>query len=221
MAKRRHRKHRRHHRGVGTTITLRGIGAAGRRMKGKGSAMLFGIPVLVGVGVTAGALVAARYFTMPGGGSSATGFTPTTASVYKNAPWIGLAAGLVSALGTYYLMGPGPAMATGVASLGAALTGFASDQILAGSANNLAQAAVALAPSPAAGATSGLGSMFTMRPGHGVRGLGMGAVVPQLDGVVMEPSGMHGVGYTAYSGGEEVSLGSINSGAFGTPGFQP
>jgi len=139
--------------------------------------------------------------------------------VYKNAPWIGLAAGLVSALGTYYLMGTGPAAATAVASLGAALTGFASDQILAGNQNALAQAAVGLAPS--AGATSGLGSMFTMRPGHGVRGLGMGAVVPQLDGVVMEPSGMHGVGYTAYSGGEEVSLGSINAGAFGTPGFQP
>jgi len=219
MAKK-HRKHRRrHHRGVGTTITLRGLGAAGRRMKGKGAAMMFGLPVLVGVGVTAGALVAARYFTMPGGGSSATAFTPTTQSVYKNAPWIGLAAGLVSALGTYYLMGTGPAVATGVASLGAALTGFASDKILAGDANALAQAATGL--SPAAASTSGLGSMFTMRPGHGVRGLGVGAVVPQLDGVVMEPSGMHGLGYTAYSGGEEVTLGGVNPTAFGTPGFSP
>jgi len=220
MAKRHHRKHRRHHRrGVGTTITLRGLGAAGRRMKSKGAMALFAVPVLVGVGVTAGALVAARYFTMPGGGSSATQFTQTTAQVYKNAPWIGLAAGLVSALGTYYLMGPGAAAATATAAVGVALTGFASDKILAGDPNALAQAALALAP--AAAATSGLGSMFTMRPGHGVRGLGMGAVVPQLDGVVMEPSGMHGVGYTAYSGGEEVSLGGVNPTAFGTPGFQP
>ena len=50
----------------------------------------------------------------------------------------------------------------------------------------------------------------------------LGAAVAQLsemNGVVMSPT--NGVGYAAYTGGETVNLGAVNSSAFGTPGFRP
>jgi hypothetical protein len=70
---------------------------------------------------------------------------------------------------------------------------------------------------PATAPANGLGSYFTQRPNGA-----LGAAVPQLsetNGVVMSPT--NGLGYSAYTGGETVNLGAVNSSAFGTPGFRP
>jgi hypothetical protein len=213
MAKR-HKKHRRGHHGVGTTVTLRGFGKLGTEM----SALL---PVLLGAGVTGGTMLGARYFTIPGDGTPQ---TDTQKSVYKYAPWIGLLAGAVTAVAVY-MLGKGKAgMGAAIATIGtsAAVTGIgvAADQILAGTDANAAIAAQALR-APDSSSHAGFGSMYTMRPnGMGavvmepVRGLG--AVVPQLSS-----GGMGDLGYTSYVGGEKVNLSGVNEGAFGTRQFAP
>jgi hypothetical protein len=216
MSKRRHhRKHRRGHHGVGTSITLKGIGRA-KKMRGPGAVMMFVLPAVVGGGITALGIVAARYFTMPKAGEA---FSDTTRSVFKNAPWIGLLAGGVSTVATYMLMGPAAAAGAGVGSLMTALTAFGNDKIIAMDPNSLAQSAIALLPSQPAATTqpngiSGLGTIYTMRK--------TGAVVPQLKqnmgAIVAEPThGLGNLGYKAYTGGETVSLSGVSPAAFGTP----
>lgn len=212
MAKRRRRHHRRHHRGMGSAISLRGLGA----VKSSRGIMNFVLPTAVGVLVPAATIAAARYFAKPSE-------SPTQEFIYKNAPWLGLGAGLVSA-GAMYMMSRGMAapVATSVAATGVALTSFVHDQIVVGSGkesfllpNMATRNAEAPAAPPGAGAgTNGLGSYFTQRPNGA-----LGAAVPQLNGVVMSPT--NGVGYAAYTGGETVNLGAVNSSAFGTPGFRP
>lgn len=229
MAKRRHHR-RRHHRGMGSAISLRGLG----KVKSSRGLMNFVLPTAVGVLVPAAVIASARYFAKPSE-------SKTQESIYKNAPWLGLGAGLVSA-GAMYVMSRGMAapLATGIAATGVALTSFAHDQIVIGSGNdrffadNLASRRLAEesrtatppppppgggAATPDAGAgagagTAGLGSYFTQRPNGA-----LGAAVPQLNGVVMSPT--NGLGYSAYTGGETVNLGAVNSSAFGTPGFRP
>lgn len=214
MAKRRRRHHRRHHRGMGSAISLRGLGA----VKSSRGIMNFVLPTAVGVLVPAAVIASARYFAKPSE-------SPTQEFIYKNAPWLGLGAGLVSA-GAMYMMSRGMAapVATSVAATGVALTSFVHDQIVVGDPRataltpNMATrnaAAPSPAPTPDAGAgTNGLGSYFTQRPNGA-----LGAAVPQLNGVVMSPT--NGLGYAAYTGGETVNLGAVNSSAFGTPGFRP
>lgn len=214
MAKRRsHRRHR-HHRGMGSAISLRGLG----KVKSSRGIMSFVLPTAVGVLVPAAVIASARYFAKPSE-------SPTQEKIYKYAPWLGLGAGLVSA-GAMYVMSRGMAapLATGVAATGVALTSFVHDQIVVGDPRattltpNMATRAPAAAPpaaTPDAGAgTNGLGSYFTQRPNGA-----LGAAVPQLNGVVMSPT--NGLGYSAYTGGETVNLGAVNSSAFGTPGFRP
>lgn len=225
MAKRRRRHHRRHHRGMGSAISLRGLGA----VKSSRGIMNFVLPTAVGVLVPAAVIASARYFAKPSE-------SKTQESIYKNAPWLGLGAGLVSA-GAMYVMSRGMAapLATGIAATGVALTSFVHDQIVIGAGNdsflipNMAtrrleeEARTATPPPPPPGGdagagagagTNGLGSYFTQRPNGA-----LGAAVPQLNGVVMSPT--NGVGYAAYTGGETVNLGAVNSSAFGTPGFRP
>lgn len=210
MAKR--RRHRRHHRGMGSAISLRGLGA----VKSSRGIMNFVLPTAVGVLVPAAVIASARYFAKPSE-------SPTQEFIYKHAPWLGLGAGLVSA-GAMYMMSRGMAapVATGVAATGVALTSFVHDQIVVGDprANallpNMATRAPSAPASPpdAVAPTNGLGSYFTQRPNGA-----LGAAVPQLNGVVMSPT--NGLGYSAYTGGETVNLGAVNSSAFGTPGFRP
>lgn len=206
--KRKHRKHRHGHHGVGTTLTLRGLGRAGR-MRGAGSIAMFLVPPLVGGGLAALTIFAARYFTTPAAGAT---FTDTTKMVYKNAPWIGLAAGAVGSLAVYMLMGSsvGAGASAGAAALLASLVAFGSDKVLMGDANAAGTAATALlTPStPAAAAAAGLGTIYSAR---------LGAVVPQRQGmgaIVMQPT--HGIPTQAYTGGQTVSLGNVNTEAFGT-----
>lgn len=225
MAKRRRRHHRRHHRGMGSAISLRGLGA----VKSSRGIMNFVLPTAVGVLVPAAVIASARYFAKPSE-------SPTQEFIYKNAPWLGLGAGLVSA-GAMYMMSRGMAapVATSVAATGVALTSFVHDQIVVGDpratiltpnmatrrleeeTRNAGTNPASLPPGGDAGAgagTNGLGSYFTQRPNGA-----LGAAVPQLNGVVMSPT--NGLGYSAYTGGETVNLGAVNSSAFGTPGFRP
>lgn len=226
MAKRRHRRHRRHS-GMGSAISLRGLG----KVKSSRGIMSFVLPTAVGVLVPAAVIASARYFAKPAE-------SETQATIYKNAPWLGLGAGLVSA-GALYFMSRGAAapLAATVAATGVALTSYVHDQIVIGSGNdsflipNMAtrraaeEARTATPPPPPPGGdagagagagagTAGLGSYFTQRPNGA-----LGAAVPQLNGVVMSPT--NGLGYSAYTGGETVNLGAVNSSAFGTPGFRP
>ena len=224
MAKRRSRRHRRHHSGMGSAISLRGLG----KVKSSRGLMNFVLPTAVGVLVPAATIAAARYFAKPSE-------SPTQKFIYVNAPWLGLGAGLVSA-GALYMMSRGAAapLATGIASAGVALTSYVHDQIVVGDPRhayllpNMATRDAATTnttttnttttntttPTPDTTATQGLGSYFTQRPNGA-----LGAAVPQLNGVVMSPT--NGLGYAAYTGGETVNLGAVNSSAFGTPGFRP
>lgn len=197
---------------MGSAISLRGLGA----VKSSRGIMNFVLPTAVGVLVPAAVIASARYFAKPSE-------SPTQEFIYKNAPWLGLGAGLVSA-GAMYMMSRGMAapVATGVAATGVALTSFVHDQIVVGdprattlTPNMATRSAEAPAAPPGGGTgTNGLGSYFTQRPNGA-----LGAAVPQLNGVVMSPT--NGVGYAAYTGGETVNLGAVNSSAFGTPGFRP
>jgi len=211
MAKRRRRSTRKHHRGMGSAISLSGLG----KVKSSRGLMNFVLPTAVGVLVPAATIAAARYWAQPSTG-------PTQAFIYKNAPWLGLGAGLVSA-GALYMMSRGPAapLAAGIAATGVALTSFVHDQIVVGDAReayitSMARAGTA-APDTATNGTSGLGSYFTQRP-NGALGAAV-AQLSEMNGVVMSPTS--GVGYAAYTGGETVNLGAVNSSAFGTPGFRP
>lgn len=221
-------RRRRRHSGMGSAISLRGLG----KVKSSRGIVSFVLPTAVGVLVPAATIAAARYFAKPSE-------SPTQEFIYKNAPWLGLGAGLVSA-GALYMMSRGAAapLAAGVAATGVALTSFVHDQIVVGSgkesflipnmatrqrdeelraaANNAGAGAGAGAgaETPTPGPTAGLGSYFTQRPNGA-----LGAAVPQLNGVVMSPT--NGLGYAAYTGGETVNLGAVNSSAFGTPGFRP
>ena len=206
MAKRRHhrRSHKRHStRGLGSAISLRGLG----KVKSSRGIMAFLLPTAVGVLVPAGVILAARYFSDPTKGE-------TQHMIYKQAPWLGLAAGAVSAAALYLLGGgAAAAAASGVAAAGVSAVAMGLDQVLVRD-----PVRKAWAPNLAGlGDVSGLGNYFTMRPNGA-----LGAAVPQLSStgaVVMSPT--QGLGYGAYSGGETVSLGSVNSEAFGTPGFRP
>ena len=124
MAKRRRRSTRKHHRGMGSAISLSGLG----KVKSSRGLMNFVLPTAVGVLVPAATIAAARYWAQPSTG-------PTQAFIYKNAPWLGLGAGLVSA-GALYMMSRGPAapLAAGIAATGVALTSFVHDQIVVGDA---------------------------------------------------------------------------------------
>jgi hypothetical protein len=210
MAKKKRKHGKRHgHHGVGTTLTLRGLGRAGR-MRGAGSIAMFLVPPLVGGGLAALTIMAARYFTTPKAGTT---FSTTTKMVYKNAPWIGLAAGAVGSLATFMLMGQsaGAGLSAGAAALIASLVAFGQDKMLMGTPDAAGVAATALlTPStPAAAAAAGLGTVYSAR---------LGAVVPQLQqgtgAIVMEPT--HGIPTRAYTGGQTVSLGNVNARAFGT-----
>ena len=211
MAKRRRRSTRKHHRGMGSAISLSGLG----KVKSSRGLMNFVLPTAVGVLVPAATIAAARYWAQPSTG-------PTQAFIYKNAPWLGLGAGLVSA-GALYMMSRGPAapLAAGIAATGVALTSFVHDQIVVGDAREAYITSMAregtAAPDTANNGTNGLGSYFTQRP-NGALGAAV-AQLSEMNGVVMSPT--NGVGYAAYTGGETVNLGAVNSSAFGTPGFRP
>jgi hypothetical protein len=193
------KKHHKKHRG------MRGFGAL--KMSNPLPILL---PLLVGGGLTAITVAAARYFTSPtldASGQPTAAQTDTQKSVFKFAPWIGLAVGALSSIAMFAITkGMAGAISTFGSSAVVAISSFAQDQLLASSPGRAALAVSAMAP--AAAMTHGVGSIYALRTGAVVPTLGQGT-----GAVVLTPQGMQG----PYVGGERVSLQGVNPSAFGTP----
>lgn len=204
MAKKRSRRRRK---GVGQTITvrrMRGLGRLNNPRSFAGAA----VPPLLGGGVTAATVVAARYFAKPSEGE-------TPQMIYKWAPLIGIGVGGVGSLGLFYVAGAPAAVASFAASALVGVSHMIHDMLVKDSLGEFQ-----LAHPPTMMAAGGNGN------GNGTAGLGV--VVPQrlmgpgTQGIVMSPTAerdplkRYGLGD---SYGEDVSLGSVNPRAFGTPGF--
>lgn len=199
MAKRKSPKRRRSLRGL---RGLRGIGMLKTEM---GRAVLS--PVVAGV-LTVGTTLGIRAFVKP---------TTGTASemIYRHAPLIGLGAGLLGAVGLYYMAGKESAAAAAAVAtlLGGGIV--ANERVVAsGGASALAASGLLASsvapPASAPAATAGLRQL--------------GAVVPEyarMDGIVMEKvNGLNGLGANQQNFGENVSLsGTVNQSAFGTAPF--
>lgn len=197
---------RRRRKGVGQTITVRRMRGLGK-LNNPRSFMGAAAPPLLGGGLTAGTVVAARYFAKPSEGE-------TPMAIYKWAPLIGIGAGGIGSLGLYYLAGAPAAVSSFATSVLVGLSHLIHDMLVKDSLGEFQLA------HPPAAMTNGNG---------GGGGEGMGVVVPQrlmgagTQGIVMGPAAernplnRYGLGATGY--GEEVSLGSVNPRAFGTPGF--
>lgn len=124
------------------------------------------------------------------------GGVPATMQQY--APAIGLGAGAAAALAMVYLVGKPQALASFTASAMVAGTLFLKKYLETPSAKGLGRG------------YHDMGAIVAEQ----MRGLPAGGV----GAIVMEPYGQQG--YGNQGGGERVSLGSINSKAFGTPGFE-
>jgi hypothetical protein len=113
------------------------------------------------------------------------------------------------------------AVASFVAATGVGLALYGQDMLVTGPngpriLSSLIESSAAVEPPPAEG-TAGIGRRYRRR-------LGTGAIVPEysrgMGAIVMEPTGPSGKrAGTIGSYGETVSLSGINTGAFGTPGF--
>lgn len=191
MAKRRRRRRRRR---LGSVIQVRRVSGLGA-LKNPNSVMGAALPVIIGGGVTLATTVGIRQFMQPA--------TQTQTSIYNNAQWVGMGAGVLSSLAMWNL-----------ASQAAGVGGLVSSLLVAGGV------AVLEASKQMAAATSGFGAVVAE---YG-RARNMGAIV-------MEPAASRGygappglgrgrrrMGWTPY--GEEVNLGAINVDAFGTPMFR-
>jgi len=223
MARKRKSSRRRRRRGMGSLLTIRRkSGMAGLKDLKRVDPMSIALPILIGGGITALTVAGIRYSVM-----TSERATVSQQSMYRYASAWGIAAG-AAASGALFFFGGGASAATSaaVSSVFVAATGFVHDWY---SANYGAAQAAMIAPmasspaprqpalEPATAATRGLGRFYQPRALRG-----MGAVVPEsLDGIVMEPVGSLGAyAQTAQGGGYEVNLGSVNTGAFGTPGFR-
>lgn len=207
MAKRRDSKgrFRKGTRGFGTIITVkRGMGAL------PGGAMGEAI-IAPAVGGLTAALVALaiRHFVVATEGE-------TQAKLVRWAPLLGGLAGAVSSLALFMLGGMNAAVSSIIAATGVTVGLYGHDMILERRSGEILGALAASSAAPAGTA------------GYRRR---MGAIVPEysrrlsgMNGVVMEPVGPSGrragtLG-RARDYGEVVSLGALNTGAFGTPSFR-
>ncbi len=186
MSKKKHGRKR----GLAGLGNISGAGALGRDV----------LPGLLGIGLTIGGAIAVRSFVQPTPGAMA--------SVYRNAPLIGMGAGVVGA-GVVYMAtkkraGAGPAI--GVASISILSGAFVLGMEKLNAARPGAMSAIAdVAPSLPAGETAGMRGLVAET-----------RTARQLRGVVMEQPGMRGPG----DFGESVNApirGAVNPSAFGRP----
>ena len=163
---------------------FRGLSGGLGRLRLSGASQ-FWVPPAVATVVGGGTLLAIRGLIDPAPGT-------TGATLYRYAPLIGGAAGLLGALAMYVMGGKGAAIAAGVAAVGLGTVVFANETILASKG---AVAVAAALPPP----------------------MGMGALMPEysgMNGIVMQP--VNGMGAM----GDDVNLrGTVNQGAFGTSTF--
>ena len=202
-------------RGMGSIISIRrGMGALPGGAMGEAI-----IPGLVGAGVTAAVALSVRSMVDPNQG-------PTQRSLVKWGWAVGHGAGILASLGLLMVGGTPAAVASFVAATGVGLALYGQDMLVTGQSgprilSSLIESSASTEPSaepPAAEGTAGIGRRRYRRR------LGTGAIVPEysrgMGAIVMEPTGPSGKrAGTIGSYGETVSLSGINTGAFGTPGF--
>jgi hypothetical protein len=183
----------RRRRGMGSIITVR------RKGMGQLDADTL-MPAAIGGGLSALTALALRWFVNPAGGA-------TQAMLVKWAPAFGLASGALASMALYAMGGRGgqeQATRAFVSATVVSLAGLGSDYLMR--------------EKPAVAATVAAPAMTAMA------GYGMGAIVPEYSrptgAIVMEPVGANGQrAGTIGSYGETVSLAGVDTGAFGTPGF--
>ncbi len=187
------RKKRRGHR-TGSVITTRRLNGIGN-LKQTNSVMGAVVPALAAGILTIGGTIAAEQLITPDGTG---GFMDT---LHDNAPAVGIVAGGLGSLGLMFVAGKPQALTAAIVTAIAGGGAYLKKYIDGGSA------------------TAGVGYMRRGRRQmgavvaetmHGLPARGMGAIV-------MEPYGQQGYGNSG--GGEKVTLGAINPGAFGTPSF--
>lgn len=203
--------------GFGSIISIRrGMGALPGGAMGQAI-----IPGLVGAGVTAAVALGVRSMIDPTQG-------PTQQSLVKWGWAVGHGAGILASLGLLMVGGTPAATASFVAATGVGLALFGQDMLTANPERGprflaalLSSSAASSAPSEEAAAAEGTAGIGRRRYR---RRLGTGAIVPEysrgMGAIVMEPTGPSGKrAGTIGSYGETVTLSGINTGAFGTPGF--
>lgn len=186
------RRRRPRRRGMGSIITVR---------RGMGQIDMEGLlPVLVGGGLTALTGLGIRWFVDPAQGS-------TQSMMVKWAPLLGAAVGAVGSIALYFMGGTSAAVQSFLSAATVGAFGVGSDMVLKEKGGSLLAAIVNTAPA-----------------GNGMTGFG--AIVPEYSSPGMGAIAMESVGAggrragTIGSYGETVSLSGVNTGAFGTPGFQ-
>lgn len=207
MAKRR-RSTRRRRRGTGSVIRIRRVNGLGQ-LNNPSSTVGASMPVLIGGGITALTTIGISQWMQP---------TPDNEPFMRNAPWIGVGAGVLAALGLGAMTKKRPTTVMAVTSAIAVGLAF----LLPGWMSSMSSP-LASNGANANGATAGLRAVV---PEYSMRGLGNRGT----GAIVMEPHASRGYGAGALGRGrgrggvgaygDVVNLGAINPKAFGTPGFQ-
>lgn len=197
MAKHRRRARRRHRRGMGSIIVARkmsGLGRIGKPNTWMGTVL----PPVVGAGITGLTILGIKYFADPSRSS-------TEKFLSDWSPWVGLGAGALGSAALYFLGG-----------MPAAVSGFTAGAMVTGTVATKEylekQGAIPTAPAAAAAGTAGFGAIVP-EYSRALPARGMGAIV--LENQASRGYGAGSLG----SYGEEVNLGNVTPGAFGTPGF--
>lgn len=192
--RRKARRRPRRRRGMGSIITVR---------RGMGQLDMQGmLPALIGGGLTALTALGIRWFVDPAQGQ-------TQRTMVKWAPLLGHAVGTVGSLALYFMGGTNAAVQSFLSATAVGLFGVGSDMILKEKGPSLLAAIIATAPAANGNGTSGFGAIV---PEYS--SAGMGAIAMEQIG----PGGRRAGTIGSY--GETVSLSGVNTGAFGTPGFQ-
>jgi len=197
------RRRRPRRRGMGSIITVRrGMGALD--MQGA-------LPVLIGGGLAALTSLGLRWFVNPAAGQ-------TQNMLVKWAPLFGTAVGAVGSIALWFMGGQTAAVQSALSAATVGAFGVGTDMVLKEKPTLLSVIAAAapaqFGPGPANGNGNGNGTS------------GFGAIVPEYSSPGMGAIAMESVGArgrragTIGSYGETVSLSGVNTGAFGTPGFQ-
>lgn len=212
MAKRK-KSRRTRRRGMGSVITVRR-----RRGMGNITTKQFQesiLPPLVGGGLAALTALAIRYFVNPAQGQ-------TQNMLVKHAPWVGMGVGTIASAALWMMSGAAPGASALTGATVVSLGNFAHDWVLkTKGAAVMASVMGAPAATPANGMTGymGMGAIVPEYGGmNGVRGhmgAGTGAIVMEP----VDPSTGRQPGTLGAPYGETVSLGSVNTAAFGTPAF--
>lgn len=191
---------------MGSVISVRRMRGLGQ-LRSPGSPMGAVVPVVLGAGAAATTVIGLRHL-----------MTPTTDAqmkIMEYAPWIGTGVGLLAALGMGYSVGRPAGLSTAAGTIAVTAAMMIGEWA---ARQRLRQ--VASGETLEAMRRYGLGRTGAIVPEYSSDGMSGGTRAPVgalvWDQAQRQPSNVGGVG--AY--GDVVNLGSINSSAFGEPGFR-